>query len=409
MKEVSGFFNPKSIAVIGASNDENKVGGILFKKLQNFKGRVYAVNNSTHLVQGKNAFRTIEDIQEKVDMAIIAIPAEFVLGILEECGRKNVKSAIVISAGFAEIGKKEEEEKLLDIARKHGIRLLGPNCFGIFNPELNLDCTFSAITPERGNIAFISQSGALWSYVAELDGFSGFVSLGNMADLAFEDFIEYFSEDKKTKSIILYVEKLKNGKRFIEACRKCKKKIYAIKAGKSESGTKAAISHTGSLATDYEVYKGAFKQAGVELYESLEEALSKAGIKIKEEKKGKLKIGEVSIVTNAGGAAALASDYLADAGIKIKSLKDVLGTGLSEDYLKAINQAKSKNILVVLTPQYMTEVMETAEVLISSKNAGKNIIALFLGRQSVAKAAEILEKNKILCFTNLEDFRGALK
>ena len=278
MKEqdkIKQFFNPKTIALIGASENPNKVGNILINKLQNFKGEIISINNKSQIINKKIAYKTVLLYPKKIDLAIIAIPAKFVIKALKQCAKKQIKNIIIISAGFAEQKNYKLENKLIKIKNKYKLNILGPNCFGIFNPHLNLDSTFSNTTPKKGDISFISQSGALWSYASDLNiGFSGFVSIGNMCDLDFSDFIEYFNKDKSTKKIILYIEKLKQGKRFIEACKNSKKEIIVIKAGKTEQGLKAAISHTASLATDFEVYKGAFTQANVKLKESLAQALS---------------------------------------------------------------------------------------------------------------------------------------
>ena len=226
MENLKTFFNPKSIAIIGASDNELKVGGILLKKAIESKAKAIAVNPNHESIFGVKCYKNIMDCKEKIDLAVIAIPSLFVLGALNECGRKGVKNVVVISAGFAEIGNVKGEKELVETAKKYHIRMLGPNCFGVCNPETKLDTTFSATMPKKGDIAFISQSGALWSYLSDFCaekgiGFSGFASLGNMADLEFSDFIDYFGKNKKTKNIILYVEKLKDGKRFIKSCKKC--------------------------------------------------------------------------------------------------------------------------------------------------------------------------------------------
>ena len=235
--------------------------------------------------------------------------------------KRKFKNVIIISAGFSEVGNVKAKKDILAIRKKYGIKFLGPNCFGVCNPHSNLDTTFSKQTAKKGSIGFISQSGALWSYVSDLDiGFSKFASLGNPIGLGFSEVLDYFRKDKKTKSIILYIEKISNGKKFMEVAKKCKKPIYAVKAGKTQTGSKAAISHTGSLASDYEIYRGMFKQTNIILCETLEEALEKAGKKSVSSissKKLKQKFqNSATIITNAGGAGALAADYLTEAGIK---------------------------------------------------------------------------------------------
>jgi acyl-CoA synthetase (NDP forming) len=420
---LKNFFYPKSIAIIGASENENKVGGILVKKAIKSGVKVIPINPNHLQIFGLNCYKNINDYKGKIDLAIIAIPSLFVLGALNECGRNGIKNVIIISAGFSEIGNVKGELELVATAKKYGIKFLGTNCFGICNPEKNLDTTFAAVMPREGNIAFVSQSGALWSYVSDFVaetknlGFSGFVSLGNMADLEFSDFIDYFSKDKKTESIVLYVEKLKDGKKFIKSCKNCKKPIYAIKAGSSEKGSAAAFSHTASLASDYNIYRGAFKQSGVVLCDSLIDAFEKASGRtlIKESGLGSIRIGrKVFILTNAGGAGALMADYLSKKGFSVVDKPwDIIGTASGSDYFNALEKLKEKDfyesIVAILTPQSMTEIKKTAQVLAGFKQqAKKQVIALFLGGKSMKEANKIFEEAGLPYFNTLEEARENL-
>ena len=399
-RKLKNFFEPKTIAIIGASNNPRKVGNTLIQKLSSFKGTIVPINPKHNEILGKKVYTSLREYPNKIDLAIIAIPAEKVKEILKDCVRKKIKNVIVISAGFGEIGKKELERELLQIARQNKINLLGPNCFGIANPLKNIDTTFASSSADKGNIAFISQSGALWSYIADLNlpagaGFSGFASLGNMADLNFSDFIEYFNKDKNTKKIILYIEKLKHGKRFIKACKKSKKEIIAVKAGKTKKGEEAVISHTGSLATDFEIYKGAFKQANVKLMNSLAEAFE-----LKTDFP-KLKKGKTTIITNAGGAGALITDFLIEQKLNVSKPIDILGTATPEDYKKTIDELKNyQNIVVILTPQTMSQPEKTAKILAESEQKEK-ITAFFLGDKSIQKAKNILKRAGIPCYTQI--------
>jgi len=384
--DIKNFFNPKTIAVIGASDNPNKVGNILIKKLNNFKGKVIPINPNHKKIENKITYPNVLKYKRKINLAIIAIPAKLVNNALVECGKKKIQSVIIISAGFKETGNTKLENQILKTAKKYNIRILGPNCFGIANPYLKLDTTFSNTSPQAGTTAFISQSGALWSYISDFNfKFSGFASLGNMSDLSFADFIEYFNKDKKTKKIILYIEKLKHGKKFIEACQKSKKQIIVVKAGQTKQGSQAAISHTGSLATDYAIYKGAFKQAKVKVCNSLAEAfgMKKQNLKLKKKK--------AQIITNAGGAAALLTDELTKQGIKVQ-VKDLLGTALAKDYEKEIKKSKGK-LIIILTPQKMSEPEKTSKIL------SKNSIACFLGNKSISKAVKILKQKNIKYYT----------
>jgi len=416
---LKSFFEPKKIALIGASDHIDKVGGILAKKLLSYKNKFIPINPKHDKIFGIKCYKNVLDYPKSLDFAIIAVPALFVPTALEECGKKKINNVIIITAGFSEIGNTKGEYELKQIAKKYGINFIGPNCFGVCNSSNNLDTTFSATTPSRlkkTGVAFISQSGALWSYISDFMpnlGFSDFVSLGNMGDLEFSDFIDYFSKDKKTKSIVLYVEKLKDGKKFIKTCKNCKKPIFAVKAGSSVEGSRAAFSHTGSLATDYEIYRGAFKQAGVTLCDSLIEAFEKANEKqiLVRKKDQTLKLGKkVIIVTNAGGAGALMADYLSKKEFElVHGPIDILGTASGSDYFNALEKIKSEDfdcVFVILTPQSMSEIRKSADVVAGFKlRNNKQVVALFLGKKSMKEANELFENNKVSYFNTLEEAR----
>jgi len=396
---IENFLNPKTIAVIGASEKPNKVGTILMQKLESFKGMVIPINSSSSTIFSKLSYKEISDYKDKIDLAIIAIPAEGVPKVLKQCGKKKIKNVIIISAGFSEIGNIRLQKSIDKIREKYKMRILGPNCFGIVNPKINLDTTFANSTPKKGNIAFISQSGALWSYIADLNiGFSGFVSLGNMSDLGFNEFLEYYIQDKSTKKIILYIEKLKEGKKFIELCKSTKKEIIVIKAGKTYQGNKAAISHTASLATDYEIYSKAFLQAGIKQVNTLAEALNLEKQNPEEYLQGK----NVLIITNAGGAGTILTDSLVEKGFKVEGPKDILGTANANDYRNVLSKIEQdyNNIIVLLTPQKMSEPTKTAQEVVRSHWKNK-IIAVFLGEKSLQEAKRILETNGVRVLTDL--------
>ncbi len=385
--------------LVGASKNKAKVGGILFDKITKSKCNVIPVNPGYEKIENIKCYSSVEEYSKKIDLLIIATPALTVNSILKSCVKKKIKNVIVISAGFSEVKNNKLQEDIVKTARKGGINLLGPNCFGIYNPFLNLDLTFSSTSPKSGSTAFISQSGALWSYISDLDlGFSGFVSLGNMADLSFNEWVEYFIKDKKTKKIVLYIERLTEGREFIEICKKSKKEISVIKAGQTKKGSDATISHTASIATDYAIYSGAFSQARVKQLESLVEAFGMSSEKIL------LKNRESVIITNAGGAGALLVDRLVKQNHKVSSPIDILGTATAKDYEKELKKLENKkykgNIIIILTPQEMSEPENTAKVILESK-LKKNIIALFLGDKSITDAKKILEKVGIKVVTKI--------
>ena len=404
-RDLNSFFSPKSIAVIGASPTPGKVGHTLMNKLKNFKGKIIPINPNHQEILGIKTYKSISAYKQKIDLTLIAIPSKFVKKSLLECAKQKITNIIIISAGFSETGNKKEEEELIQIAKKHNLNILGPNCFGIVNTALNIACTFANSTPKKGSIAFISQSGALWSYISDMnpkEGFSGMVSLGNMSDLNFSDWIEYFNKHKQTKKIILYLEALdpKSGKEFIEICKRSKKPIIAIKSGKTEVGREATISHTASLATDHEIYKGAFKQAGIKQVMSVAEAFGIQQDKIKNPKPTK-----TFIVTNAGGVGALIADKYSKQEFNVSPPLDLIGTALAKDYQKALNtKTKSSELIItILTPQTMSQPVETAKVISEFKkqNPKKKIIAYFLGNKSIKEAKQILLKNKIETITKI--------
>lgn len=405
MKEL---IKPRTIAVIGASNKKSKVGYSLMENLRRFKGEVIPVNIHEKKILGKKCYKNILYIEKEIDLVIIAIPSQFVKQTVKECRQKGVKAIIIISAGFSEIGRKDMEEGIMK--EKKNMRILGPNCFGVVNPYINLDTTFAKKTPKKGDVAFISQSGAIWSGVAELSikenfGFSGFISLGNMMDIGFEEAIQYFENDKNTRIIVLYVETLRDGRKLMEIAKKCKKKIIAIKAGVTEAGMKAALSHTGSMAGSYEIYKAAFKQAGIIMAESLQEAFDKAKYGITEGRKA-------VIITNAGGPGALMADYCEQNKIEVVKLPrikfalpqawshrnpiDVVGDAKSDRFkevFKKIAREKFYDLaIVVVTPQKMTDLKNLAyEIVKFKKKSKKKVAACWMSKEG----RDILENAKI--------------
>lgn len=444
---LKSFFEPKSVALIGASRHEGKVGHIIAKNLLKFK-KIYFVNPSAEEILGKKCFSSILDIPEKIELAVIVVKAELALRILQECARKGIKSAIIISSGFSEVGRKGKklENKILNFAKKSKIRILGPNCFGIINPYLSINTTFSSINVLKGDTAFISQSGALGSGILDMAlqkkiAFSKLIFLGNEADIDFNDVLSYLAEDSKTKKILLYIEGLKLGvgRNFIDAARKClknRKRIIAIKAGITEPGRKLVLTHTAALAGEAEIYKAAFEQAGIILAKNLTSALEIIkGEKIKKIKKIRVKKNKkikkqkkIIAVSNAGGAAVLLTDYFSERGLEfmplspdlIKKLNkilpkawnrtnpiDIVGDADAQRYkevLDILSKEKFDSLICILTPQAMSQPLQVAQELVNFKNkTGKQVIGCFIGAVSVKDASEFLKKNKILSFSELED------
>lgn len=395
--ELDLFFNPKTIAVVGASNNPSKVGNILMKKLKKFKGNVVPINLKSIKIENIKSYKKLIDYKNKIDLAVIATPKKTVKKILKDILLKKIKNVIIITAGFGEIGNKKEEDKIKKWGIENEINILGPNCFGFVNPKINLDLTFSKNTSKYGDTVFLSQSGALGSFIMDSEiKLRAFVSFGNMIDLDFSHFIEYFNKDKKTKKIILYVEKLKEGRRFIDACKNSKKEIIVVKSGKTEKGKRATMSHTGSISTDFDIYKGAFKQAKVKYFEFLSSAF---GFK-KEDITKKLTGKNIAIITNAGGAGALLTDDLLSVGYNVFGPKDILGTATANDYARSLHRISKpyNNIVILFTPQTMSDPKGVAQAIVKSRWKNK-IIAVFLGEKSIKKAIKILNENKVTTFT----------
>jgi acetyltransferase len=424
MKEV---FSPNSVVLIGASRFKGKVGNSIAKNLLKFK-KAYFVNPKAKKILGRKSYSSVIGIPGSIDMAVIAVKPDIMPSIIEECGKKGIKLAVIITSGYSEIGNYDAEKKLLEIARKYNIRILGPNCFGIINPYLNLNCTFSSIKENKGRTAFISQSGALASSVLDFAlsqkiGFSFFATIGNQLDMDFADVMEYLNEDRNTKLIILYLESLKDGRKFLASAKKCKKPIFVIKAGKTREAQKAALTHTGSMAGDYDIYKGAFRQSRIIELGTLQNMLDVANF-LQFNKHPKTLL----ILTNAGGPGVLAVDYSILNRIELAKIPektthklnqilpsfwshknpiDIGGEADPKRFKKVLeileNESFYDAILCIITPQQMTNPPEMAAHLVNFKRkTKKSLIAAFIGAKEMEKASLLLNKNKILCFQELK-------
>jgi len=420
---LESMFYPKVVAVVGATPKEGKVGNILLKNLKGFEGKVYAVNPKYREVLGFECYPSVEDIPEDVDLVVIAVPAKAVADVLESCGRKGVKNVVVITAGFKEAGNYALERKIAEICRRYGINMVGPNCLGIINTSNGLNATFSGVMPPKGNMAFLSQSGAF--ILAVLDwakannvGFSKIVSLGNKAVLDEADFMMYLKDDDETEVILLYIEGVENGRKFMEVAKEVSKvkPIVAVKSGKTEAGAKAASSHTGSLAGSFVAYRTAFKQCGVVEAESVEDLFDFSLVLTKIRGVD----GGIAIVTNSGGPGVIASDAVEMFGLRlarfdketIEALKeilppmanvynpvDVLGDADADRFGKALKiVAKDKNvggIIAILTPTAQIDFAKASKYV---SEIEKPIITCFMGGESVKDAVEFLKRHRIFNF-----------
>lgn len=435
---LDAVFCPSSIAIIGASRKLGSVGQSLLANVidSRFQGIAYPVNPEAKGILGIKSYATVTDIPDSVDLAVIIVPARFVVDVLEECGKKAIKGAVIISAGFKEVGGKgiELETKVKQITQKHGISLVGPNCLGVVNtdPGASLNATFGTTMPKEGNIAFISQSGALC--VAVLDyakeaniGFSKFISMGNKAGMNENDLLLYFKDDPHTDVILMYLEDLVDGREFINIARSITshpqnpKPIIALKAGRTILGARAASSHTGSLAGSDRVYDAIFNQCGVLRGETLEEIFDY----VKVFSSQPLPHGKnVAIITNSGGPGILATDSCIRYGLDIaslnpstrKTLKSILPATASlnnpidliadaqekqyEGTLRAILKDRNvHSVIIILTPTAFSNVEKIAESIVKTVRAFKKpVVCCFLGVYDVSEGIEILEKNGIPSF-----------
>lgn len=426
------FFEPRSVAVIGASTSPDKLGHAVLRNLveggyTESGGKVFPINPSADQILGIKAYADVGEINDDLDLAIIVIPYQAVPDALRACGEKGIPAAIVITAGFREAGREglERELELVDIAKSHGIRLVGPNCLGIIDTFTPLNASFSAGMPPSGPMAFMSQSGALgtaildWALAGRL-GMSKFVSLGNKADVSEVDLMNAWADDPDSNVILMYVEGLPDGQEFIETARRVSKKkpIVALKSGITQAGSRAVSSHTGSLAGSEQAYSAAFQQAGVLRAESLQSLFDYAlGFGYLPPLRG----NRVAIVTNAGGPGILATDALERSGLRLAELSpecirsleqelpdaasaanpvDVLGDARADRYrfaLKEVVQAEAVDaVLVILTPQAMTEITATAEAVVEvARQSGIPILACFMGEARIEEGTRILETHDI--------------
>ena len=426
------FFSPKTVAVIGATENPGTVGRTVLWNLVTspFGGTVYPVNPKRPSVLGVKAYPTVSDIPESVDLAVIITPPASIPGLIKECGENGVQGAIVISAGFKEIGPEgaELERQLLVEAQKANIRIIGPNCLGVMSPLSGMNATFATTVARAGSVGFISQSGALctavldWSLKAMV-GFSAFISVGSMVDVGWGDLIYYLGNDPKTKSIVIYMESIGHARSFLSAAREVAltKPIIIIKPGRSAAAAKAAASHTGSLTGSDEVLEAAFRRSGVLRVGSIADLFYMAEVLSKQPTP---KGPRLTIVTNAGGPGVLATDALIMGGGELSELTpatmeaynavlpatwshnnpvDIIGDASPERYAKALEIAakdpNSDGMLVILTPQAMTDPTRIAEQLKPlAKQEGKPLLASWMGGVDVAAGEEILNRANIPTF-----------
>ncbi len=437
-RNLDKLFDPKSIAVIGASNKKGSVGYILLRNLigAEYEGIVYPVNVSAQSVQGIQAYASISQVPRKIDLAIIAVPAKAVPETMRECGEAGVAGAVIVSSGFKEIGAagRKLEEEIVAIAESYGVRVVGPNCLGFIRPSVHLNATFAHVIPPAGRVAFFSQSGALGTAIldwaaANQVGFSAFVSVGSMADVDFGDLIDYFGADAHTSSIILYIESITDARKFMSAARHFAKSkpIIVVKSGRTARSALAAASHTGAIAGDDTLYSAVFRRAGVVRVDEIEDLFdaSEALSRVSSPRGPRL-----GIVTNAGGPGVMACDRLLHLGGELAELTpetdakleaalpgfaargnpvDVAGDADAERYAVAaqalMDDPNCDGVLAILTPQAMSDPTATAQALVevSRTHQLKPLLTSFMGEIKVAEGVNIFRSAHVPTFDTPED------
>jgi len=418
------LFEPKSVVIFGASDRPDAVGALVFKNMleSGFQGDVYPINPKRDTVQGQKAYPSLEALGKTIDLAVITTPAHTIPAIIEDCGQHGVKAAVIISAGFREVGPQgmKLEKAVLENARRYGIRFIGPNCLGIMRPDIGLDVTFNKGGAKPGNVALVSQSGAICTAILDWAapngiGFSAVVSTGISADLDFGDVLDYLVNDPKTDSILLYIEGIHNSRTFMSAVRAASrvKPVLALKVGRHAIGSKAAMSHTGALAGADDVFDAALRRAGAVRGMRIGHLFSNAstldaGFRAKGER--------LCILTNGGGPGVMASDRAADLGIPLAELSeatlarlnealpatwshgnpvDVIGDATAERYSAAVDACLDDpgvdGLLVILTPQAMTAPNEVAAAVGAiARQHKKPVLCSWMGQTQVAEGRSSL-------------------
>ena len=441
----SVFLSPKSIAIIGASDKEGSVGRAITNNImKGYKGTIYPISPTRETVFDKKAYKSVLDVPGKVDLAVVVTKNTIVPSVLEECGKKKLRGAIVITAGFKEVDEEgaKLEQKLKDIAKKYKLQIIGPNCLGVMNlePQTMMNSTFLKITPKSGEIALVSQSGAICAALVEDAsaqgiGFSAVISMGNKADMSEIDILKMLAEHKQTKVIVIYLEDMGNGQEFLKVCkditRKKKKPVLVLKSGRSPEGAKAAMSHTGALMGSDEIYDALLKQSGAIRVDTMEElfdyatAFSKQPLPMN---------GDLVIVSNAGGPAIISTDACSKLGIKMAKIEeirkkidavippwgssrnpvDIVGDADFKRFENVLNEVlKHKNVGSVIsmcTPSATLNYDKLAEVIVSmSKKYKKTMLASLMGLDEGITNREILAKGDVPYYTYAEGSIRALK
>ena len=435
---LTSLFTPRSVALFGASDRQDSVGGIVLRNLlsSGYEGQVYPVNPKRDTVQGRQAYASLGDLPAAADLAVVATPAATVPDIVESCGEHGTRMMLILSAGFRETGPQglRLEQHVAELAKRHGIRLMGPNCLGIIRPERGLNITFGHNNARPGNLALVSQSGAIctaildWAEMNEI-GFSAVVSTGIAADLDFGDYLDYLVSDPQTRSILLYIEGIKDARRFMSSLRAAAriKPVIALKVGRHAVGAEASMSHTGALVGSDETFSAALSRSGVLRVESIGQLFAAA--KALSTSHYRRASERLVIITNGGGPGVMAADRAADQGIELATLGeetiaalngvlpsvwshsnpvDIIGDATPDRYRRAVDicleDPAVDGAIVILTPQAMTEPTRVAEAVIeSAAKSKKPILTSWMGGKLVEPARQMFNEARIPDFRTLEN------
>jgi acetyl coenzyme A synthetase (ADP forming)-like protein len=440
---LESFFSPKSVAIVGASRQKGKVGYEILTNLVagGYKGKIFPINPKADEIEGLKCYPDLTSLGAVPELVIVIVPAQLVPGVMEECVRVRVRSVIIITAGFKEVGPegKKLEQEVVQIAHRGGLRFIGPNCLGVISPAHKLNASFGGDLPVPGSIGYISQSGALLAAILDLAnangiGFSNLVSIGNKADVDELDVIQAFGSDRDTKVIAGYLESITDGDVFVREAEEIssRKPILLMKSGGTEAGARAASSHTGSLAGGEVAYESAFRRAGVIRCDSIKEQFDFAQAFANQP----LPEGPaVAVITNAGGPGIMAADAIEERGLTFAKLSeetkkklaeqlppaanvqnpvDVLGDALADRYEFALDLVLAdpnvNSVVVLLTPQAMTQARETAEAVVKvARGKGKPVLACFLGASKVEAGLQILRQGNVPQYDSPESAVATLK
>lgn len=443
----SVFLSPKSIAIIGASDKEGSVGrAITSNIMKGYTGKIFPISSTRETVFDKKAYKSVLDVPEEIDLAVVITKNDVVPSVLEECGKKKLKGAIIITAGFKEVNEEGAalERKLGEIAKQHNLRIIGPNCLGVMNlaPQTMMNSTFLKVTPKSGGIALVSQSGAICAALVEDAsaqgiGFSAVISMGNKVDMNEVDILKILAEHEQTKVIVMYLEDLGNGQEFLKICKQItrlnvvKKPILVLKAGRSPEGAKAAMSHTGALMGSDEIYDALLKQSGAIRVDTMEELFDYATAFSKQPLPTQ---GDLVIVSNAGGPAIISTDACSKLGIKMAKIEeirpkinavippwgssrnpvDIVGDADFNRFDNVLNEVLAHpnvgSVIAMCTPSATLDYNKLAEVIVNvSKKYNKTMLASLMGLDEGIKNKEILAQGGIPYYTYAETAIRSLK